>query len=218
MKLTKKTYKELALEFKRTRSERTYTELYNKIRPGLFKYINNIVKDIDVANDITSMTLTTVYNKIDQYDESYQITTWAYRIAYNDCVGWLRYKNRKISINAFSDNGIDVDSSSGKLSFQDSISNDPDYLTVEERHITEENLLHTQFEMAKAAINALPPMYKPYMEELLINDRTYDEILNIMKPIEKNINLQTVKNRIFRGRKIVKKQLEGMKLFAPSAI
>lgn len=218
MKPTKKTYKELAIEFKNTRSERVYTELYNKIRPGLWNYINNIVKDRDVADDITSMTLTTIYNKIDQYNESYQITTWAYRIAYNDCVGWLRYRNRKVSINAFADNGIDVDSSSGKLSFQDSISNDPDHLTVEERHMTEENLLQSQYDMAREAINALPPMYKPYMEELLINDKTYDEILSIMMPIEKNINLQTVKNRIFRGRKIVKRQLENMKLFSTTAI
>jgi len=35
-----------------------------------------------------------------------------------------------------------------------------------------------------------------------------------MLEFEKDINLQTVKNRIFRGRKIVKKQLEGMKLFS----
>ena len=35
-----------------------------------------------------------------------------------------------------------------------------------------------------------------------------------MKLHEKDINLQTVKNRIFRGRRIVKKQLESMKLFS----
>ena len=31
MRKTKKTYKELALEFKKTRSEKTYNELYHKI-------------------------------------------------------------------------------------------------------------------------------------------------------------------------------------------
>ena len=39
-------------------------------------------------------------------------------------------------------------------------------------------------------------------------------ILDIMKTHEKDINLQTVKNRIFRGRRIVKKQLESMKVFS----
>ena len=218
MKQTKKTYKELALEFKNTRSEKAYAELYNKMRPGLWNYINNIVKDPDVADDITSTTLTRIYNLIDQYDESFQITTWAYRIAYNDCVGHLRFINKRISMNAFSDNGIDVDSSSGKLSFQEAVYDDPEHLTIEQRHLNDDALLNQQFEMAKVAINALPPMYRPYLYELLINDKSYLEILDIMKEREKDINLQTVKNRIFRGRKIVKKQLENMKLFSTISI
>ena len=86
-KTKSKTYKELAIEFKKTRSERVYNELYKKMKPGLWSYVNNIVKDPTIADDITSTTLTTVYLKIYQYNESYQITTWAYRIAYNECIG-----------------------------------------------------------------------------------------------------------------------------------
>ena len=86
---TKKTYKELALEFKKTRNEKVYNELYAKMRPGLWSYVNKIVKDPAVADDIVSTTLTTVYLKIDQYNEAYQITTWAYRIAYNECIEGL---------------------------------------------------------------------------------------------------------------------------------
>ena len=52
------------------------------------------------------------------------------------------------------------------------------------------------------------------MVERFLNHKSYSDILEIMLQFEKGINLQTVKNRIFRGRKIVKKQLEGMKLFA----
>ena len=43
-KKTKKTYKELAIEFKKTRRESVYNELYAKMRPGLWSYTNNIVK------------------------------------------------------------------------------------------------------------------------------------------------------------------------------
>jgi DNA-directed RNA polymerase specialized sigma24 family protein len=57
-------------------------------------------------------------------------------------------------------------------------------------------------------------MYKRYMVERFLNHKSYQDILDIMLESEKGINLQTVKNRIFRGRKIVKKQLEGMKLFS----
>jgi RNA polymerase sigma-70 factor (ECF subfamily) len=206
-KTKSKTYKELAIEFKNTRSERVYNELYKKMRPGLWSYVNNIVKDPTIADDITSTTLTTVYLKIDQYDESYQITTWAYRIAYNECIGWIRFRNKKISINVFTDAGIEPPSKDLILDHELAIKTDNDFW--EKEHILDE-----QVRLTKEAINALPPMYKRYMVERFINHRSYGDILDIMSEHERDINLQTVKNRIFRGRKIVKKQLEQMKLFS----
>ncbi len=202
-----KTYKELAIEFKKTKSERAYNELYKKIKPGLWSYINKIVNDPMVADDITSTTLTKIYLKIDQYDESYQITTWAYRIAYNESIGWIRFNNKKISINVFTDAGIEPPSRDLTVSHELSNKTDDDFWE-------EENQIIEKFRLTKEAINALPPMYKNYMVERFINHRSYNDILNIMSNHEKNINLQTVKNRIFRGKNIVKKQLEQMKLFS----
>jgi len=205
---TTKTYKELAIEFKKTRSEKTYNELYRKMRPGLWNYVNNIVKDPAVADDIVSTTLTTVYLKIDQYDESYQITTWAYRIAYNECIGWIRFRNKKVSMNVFTDAGVEPQPTDYDI-FKD----DPS-LKTDDEFWEEENTLVEQVRLTREAINALPPMYKRYMVERFLNNKSYNDILDIMLEYEKGINLQTVKNRIFRGRKIVKKQLEGMSLFS----
>lgn len=208
MAKTKKTYKELALEFKKTRSEKTYNELYHKMRPGLWSYINNIVKDPTIADDIVSTTLTTVYLKIDQYNEDYQITTWAYRIAYNECIGWIRFRNKKVSMNVFTDAGVEPP-------MNESITTSDGFLPkTEEDWLNEDDTLDQQVRLTHEAINALPPMYKRYMVERFLNHKSYSDILDIMKEFEKGINLQTVKNRIFRGRKIVKKQLEGMKLFS----
>lgn len=201
-----KTYKELALEFKKTKSERVYNELYKKMKPGLWSYIFNIVKDSDVADDITSTTLTKIYTKIDQYDDSYQITTWAYRIAYNECIGWIRFRNKKISMNVFTDAGIEPNNDC-KIDHDLAIKTEEDFWV-------ENNSIIDQVRLTKEAINALPPMYKRYMVERFINNKSYSDILNIMTEHEKDINLQTVKNRIFRGRKIVKKQLGQMKLFS----
>jgi RNA polymerase sigma-70 factor (ECF subfamily) len=210
MRKTKKTYKELALEFKKTRSEKTYNELYHKMRPGLWSYINNIVKDPIIADDIASTTLTTVYLKIDQYNEDYQITTWAYRIAYNECIGWIRFRNKKVSMNVFTDAGIEPPMETSKPSMKDGLH----LPKTENDWEDEQNVLDEQVRLTHEAINALPPMYKRYMVERFLNHKSYSDILEIMLQFEKGINLQTVKNRIFRGRKIVKKQLEGMKLFA----
>jgi len=202
-----KTYKELAIEFKKTRSERIYNELYKKMRPGLWSYVNNIVRDPAVADDIVSTTLTNVYLKIDQYDESYQVTTWAYRIAYNECIGWIRFRNKKISINVFTDAGIEPPARDGFLESEIHVKTEDDFWA-------EEDVLTEQVRLTKEAINALPPMYKRYMVERFLNHKSYNDILDIMVEHEKDINLQTVKNRIFRGRKIIQKQLEKMKLFS----
>lgn len=206
---TKKTYKELALEFKKTRNEKVYNELYAKMRPGLWSYVNKIVKDAAVADDIVSTTLTTVYLKIDQYNEAYQITTWAYRIAYNECIGWIRFRNKKVSLNAFIDKGVDP-----PTNLLPTEEHKDDMPPTEQDFWDAENVLMEQVRLTKEAINALPPMYRRFMVERFLNKKSYNDILDIMKKDEKGINLQTVKNRIFRGRRIVKKQLESMKVFS----
>lgn len=201
-----KTYKELALEFKNTKSERAFNELYKKMKPGLWHYINKIVKDPAVADDITSTTLTTIYLKINQYNETYQITTWAYRIAYNECIGWIRFNNTKISMNVFTDFGIEPPSNH--------LDHDHNVFKTDDDYLREDNALNEKVKLTEEAINALPPMYKRYMIERFINQKSYNDILNIMINYESDINLQTVKNRIFRGRKIIKQQLKQMKLFS----
>ena len=208
-KTTKKTYKELAIEFKKTRSEKVYNELYAKMRPGLRAYVNNIVRDPNVSEDIVSTTLTKVYLKIEQYNEDYQITTWAYRIAYNECIGWIRYRNRRVSMNAFTDKGIEP-----PMFMMPHIDTDNEMPPTEADYWDVENLLTEKVRLTTEAIKALPPMYKRFMEERFLNLKSYNDILSIMSDSEKGINLQTVKNRIFRGRKIIKKQLEGMRIFA----
>ena len=94
------------------------------------------------------------------------------------------------------------------------INQDTGLLKSESDWLEESTLLDEQVRMTHEAINALPPMYKRYMVERFLSHKSYQDILDIMTESERGINLQTVKNRIFRGRKIVKKQLEGMKLFA----
>ena len=181
----KKTYKELAIEFKKTKDEKVYNQLYAKMRPGLWSYVNNIVKDPHVADDIVSTTLTTVYLKIEQYNEDYQITTWAYRIAYNECIGWIRYRNRKVSMNAFTDKGIDP-----PTFMLPHIETDNSMPPTEADYWEAENLLTEKVRLTTEAIKALPPMYKRFMEERFLNKKSYNDILDIMSDCEKGINLQ----------------------------
>ncbi len=214
MKNSKRTYKEIALEFKTTKNETVYNELYQKMRPGLRNYVYGILKDWDTTDDVVSNTLTKIYFKIDQYDPSYQITTWAYRIAYNECMGHIMNRNKKVSLNVFSEKGIEA-SKSGFV-FQNPLADGESQLT-ETDHWEEVNEIEERDRLVKEAIQNLPPMYKKYMVERFLNNKSYNDILGMMEEEENGVSLQTVKNRIFRGRKIVKKQLETLPLFSVEA-
>lgn len=213
MAKSKKTYKELALEFKRTRSDRSFTELYEKIKPGLWNYVNRILKDPEITDDVVSTTLTTVYLKIDQYNEDYQITTWAYRIAYNECIGQIRARNRKVSMSVFSDKGVEAtDSDTMSIGSPSPLLYESDFDT-ESEHYEKERILSEQLRLTTEAIKALPPLYKPYMIERFLNGKSYNDIHEQMSTVERGVTLQTVKNRIFRGRKIIQQQLSKMDVF-----
>ena len=90
-------YRQLAENFVKTKSPKDYKLLHDKVRPGLENYVFNIVKDNEAKNDIVTDTLTRLWTKIDQYDPQYQITTWLYRIAFNESLGWIRQRNKKRS-------------------------------------------------------------------------------------------------------------------------
>ena len=59
--------KTMGIEFKETKSEKSFNALYERIKPGLVRYINQIVKDSEASQDLFSMVMSTVYNKIEQY-------------------------------------------------------------------------------------------------------------------------------------------------------
>ena len=201
-----KTYRQLASEFKNTRSEESFSQLYKKIKPGLTSYVNKILKDPELTQDVVSTTLTKIFLKIDQYNEDYQITTWAYKIAYNDAIGKIRDRQKRVSMNAFTDAGQDVRRAAVPASIAD------DDLTNDE-YLEEDNILQQKFDKTTEAIKSLPALYRPYMVERFLNNRSYNDILDMMQSKEKGINLQTVKNRIFRGRKLVKDSLNNEVVF-----
>jgi len=90
--MQKTTYRQLTENFLNTRSDADFTALFYRVKPGLTSYITKMVKDRDVAEDIAINTLTKLWTKIDQYKPEYQITTWLYRIAFNDALGYINQK------------------------------------------------------------------------------------------------------------------------------
>jgi len=198
------TLKTLGLEFAETKSEKIYNDLYHRIKPGLKNYINQIVKDNQASDDLFSMTMAIVYNKIEQYKPEFHISTWIYRIAYHEAIMHLRRKKRAATT-PFSvfDSYYDGDNSraSETLIFNNTDQEpfEDDFLTREEKE-KEQEIVQIAI---KEAISNLDPLYKEIVEDRLLNEMKYNAI-----SLKHKLPLHTIKNRIARGKRILQSGLK----------
>ena len=200
--MSKLNYRELTENYLESRSEAAFTALYRKAKPGLKSYIYKIVKDNEVAEDIVVNTLTKMWTKIDQYDPQYQITTWLYRIAFNECLGYISERNKKTSLNKLSEFGIEVD---GEGFIGDTLSHlieDAEQKT-EQDFLDEDEALQDKYLSALKAIEKLKPIYREIVIDRLLNNMKYEDIAE-----KYDLPLQTIKNRILRGKRLIQEELE----------
>ncbi len=193
----KTTYRELAENFLKSRSEADYNQLYKRVKPGLKNYITKMVKDSELADDILSNVLVKLWTKIEQYNPEWQITTWLYKIAFNESLHAIKERNQKSSLDQLREFGVQI--SEGKV-VNTTISGllmDIEQKT-EEDFIEEDNHIMTQYHNALKAMKDLKPMYKNIMEDRLLKHMKYEDIAQKHK-----VNLQTVKNRIRRGKMLI---------------
>ena len=190
--------KELGLRFKETRSEKTYNELYHRIRPGLFIYINGFLQKSEDTDHVISEVMSVVHNKIDKYDPKWHISTWIYRIAYTHSCMVIRnrkkIKTTPMSYFEASENKNWV----AKIEYE-SIENHADTLVQKEENDAE--LAHTL--KVRNIVNSLPVEMREVLEEKFFNDLQYNEIAKKL-----NLPVHTVKNRVARGKKLFKEIYE----------
>ncbi len=196
-------YRELAENFVATKSEADYLQLYKKVKPGLRSYIFKTVKDSAAAEDILTNTLTKLWTKIDQYDPQYQITTWLYRIAFNECLGWIRERNRKYSLDTMQELGLDVEDSTGRITSNISELMEDYEMKSEADYLAEDAELDRMYESTLLAMNKLKPIYKNILVDRIVNEMKYEDLADKYK-----LPLQTIKNRIRRGRLLVIEMVE----------
>jgi RNA polymerase sigma-70 factor (ECF subfamily) len=194
---TEKSYKQLGLEFYQQRTEKSYKALYDKVRPGLKSYVWKILKDDEAVEDVLANTLLKLWTKIDQYKPEYQITTWLYRIAFNESLGYIRERNKKYSLSTMEEFGMEVSSTHSLNENLSMLLEEADNRT-EADFWEEENELMERYNTALRCINSLKPMYRDILEDRLIGKMKYEDIAT-----KYNVPLQTVKNRIRRGKSLV---------------
>jgi RNA polymerase sigma-70 factor (ECF subfamily) len=192
-------YREMTENYLATRSEADFTVLFYRVKPGITSYINKIVKDRDIAEDIAVNTLTKMWTKIDQFKPDYQITTWLYRIAFNESLGYIAKRNKKTSLDRLSEFGVEINEGGGINAALEEA-----YTMSEQDFLDEDTELMERYESALVEIKDLKPMYRDIVIDRLIDNMKYADIAT-----KYDISLQTVKNRIRRGKSIIAEQLTG---------
>jgi len=194
-------YRELTENYLQSRSDADFTKLFYRIKPGITSYIYKIVKDRDVAEDIAVNTLTKMWTKIDQFNPKYQITTWLYRIAYNESLGWIYRRNKKTSLDYLSEFGVEVNTVGSLPAGLEDLMFEYEQKT-EQDYLEEDADLMNTYESALHAMKNLKDMYRDIVVDRLINNMKYEDIAD-----KYEVSLQTVKNRIRRGKSLIAEQL-----------
>lgn len=201
--MRKITLKQIGLNYYNTRSDKDYTVLYNRITPGIRKHIYGFVKDFNISEDLVAMTMTKVYNKIDQFDPMYNMSTWIYTIASNEARQYLRKKKRNghvlFSAMEYTDDAGNK-TLSGKLDALMSVEND---YVINEAIMEEETEIKKMYDKTIAVIEKMKPSFREILIDRFVNELSYKELA-----AKYDVPLMTIKNRVTRGKQRINAAIE----------
>lgn len=153
-----------------------FSEIVARYKNLVYSVILRMISDYEEANDIAQEIFVKIYRNLDKYSPEYKFSTWVMRISANYVIDCLRKKKQDIE---FLDD----------LNYKNACEKSPEEIYIEKE--SKENI--------KNIISALPDMYKIPIVLYHENGLSYKEIADAI-----NEPLSKVKNRIFRGRKILR--------------
>jgi RNA polymerase sigma-70 factor (ECF subfamily) len=189
-KKTQKSLQELGLEFYNEKTDISFSHLFYRMKPGLNKYLYELVKDYSTREAVIMNTFKNVWEKIHQYDPYYAFSTWVYRIAKNEALLSKRWSKRNYSLDTMTEMGINVTEN-----YESSRATIPDYEFFEP---TPEENMELLYKMVLDEIDNLPEIYKTVILEREIKKKDYAKIAK-----ELNWPINTVRTRIRKGRQLI---------------
>lgn len=176
-------FKEQETIFKE-RTGNDFTFFYKKYYPKLIYYTSKMCGDPQKAEDITTESFMTAFEKIDKYEkDKAQFSTWLFTIARNILLQDIKSSKKTISL----DTEYDDEGTTLKDFIQEESS---DYHVVE--------LNEKKAEIMKEHISKLKDPYKRVIEMREIKKMAYKDIAD-----ELGKNLSTIKSQIRNGRLIL---------------
>ena len=196
MQKREKNIQVLAENFLEGKDEKTFTNLFERLKPGIMNHCYVILGDREQAEDAFINTMTKIWTKIDQYDnERANFSTWCYNIARNESLLLIKSRNRYESQN---DQELDYSSNKssnaqGAYSMEDS----QDYA------FKEENSIEEIYDSVIDEIRDLPELYRDIMIDREINGMKYKDIAE-----KYGIKKRSIATRIRRARAKIKKKMK----------
>src|ERR1700721_4339840 len=87
---------ELLLQFRNPETkEKAFTAIIKKYQEKLYWHIRRMVVEHEDANDVLQNVFIRLCNGLYNFPENFQLYTWLYRIATNECLSYLEQQKRK---------------------------------------------------------------------------------------------------------------------------
>ena len=168
-----------------------YGELVKRYQGRLVNFLYRLLRDTADAHDVAQEVFFKAYQALDRYDPSYKFSTWLFRVGHNAAIDQLRKRRLQL---------VSMDRPTGNVEQEKSWE-----FPSNERGPYRDLRNLERGEAIQRAIEDLPWEYRELIVMRYFGTLSYDEIANL-----KEMPLGTVKNKLFRGRQMLK---EGLREF-----
>jgi len=168
--------------------KKAFEELMRKYEKKIFSFVVRMVRNEEVAIDLTQDFFIKIFTVLDKYNFEYKFSTWAYRICYNLVIDHIRKNQGQV-------HSLDDDSVSAKemLSSENVI-----------RHDGFNNLSREETRLyIWRMVENIAPKFRELILLRYVQELKYEEIAEIT-----SLPVGTIKNRIFKAKEILKKEME----------
>jgi len=165
-----------------------FGDLIDRYQGRLVNYLYRMLRNEDDAHDLAQEVFLKIYGALDRFDPKYRFSTWLFRVAQNAAIDQIRKRRLKLVSLHRSDTG-DGDGGDWELPGSDPT-------PYQDARNVERGVAIRQ------AIDELPWEYQELITLRHYGELSYDEIAAL-----KEMPLGTVKNKLFRGRQMLKERL-----------
>lgn len=166
--------------------------LYRKYSTPLVGFLDRMIHDTGLAEDLFQETFIRVLENIERYNPAYRFSTWIYKIATNLCLNELKRRQREITINGtYKDSNDTVYKETAELRIASSDETPIEHLELKE----------TQ-EFIQKLLDMLPDKCRVSFLLRFYYDMTYDEIAYI-----EECAVGTIKSRVHYGLAHIRKMI-----------